>query len=51
MNTDKNLDKAKLCEYLCTEKRDPADFHGFGPLLSIVEEWLTAKRAAPPAAE
>lgn len=51
VNTDKNLDKAKLCEYLCTEKRDPADFHGFGPLLSIVEEWLTAKRAAPPAAE
>lgn len=35
-----DLNKVQLCDYLCDEKRDPADFEKFRPELELIEACL-----------
>jgi hypothetical protein len=47
--TIRELDKAKLCSYLCETKQHAADFEAFSGLLDIIEQWVSGLEVpAPP---
>jgi len=41
------LNKTKLCDHLCREKRDPEDFVGFIPVLDMMAELSESSDSAP----